>query len=118
VSQLIKNNEFKKIRFYKEMIDASEKRNFFDQYSIIRALGRNIVRGKDFLFSQMSFDDEDSLQDLFDQLEGIEITGDDSFNLGNPKTNVWLEFIVNDDGTFTYRGSRSPIPYGSGRKYC
>lgn len=52
---MIKNGEFKKIRFYKQMIEASERRNFFDQYSIMRAFSRNIVRGKDFLFNQMSF---------------------------------------------------------------
>lgn len=113
---MIKNGEFKKIRFYKQMIEASEKRNFFDQYSIMRAFSRNIVRGKDFLFSQMSFDDEDSLQNLFEQIEDIEITGDDSFNLGNHNTNIWLEFIVESDGTFVYRGSRQPLSYG--RKYC
>lgn len=113
---MIKNGEFKKIRFYKQMIEASERRNFFDQYSIIRAFSRNIVRGKDFLFSQMSFDDEESLQNLLEQIEGIEITGDDSFNIGNPHTNIWLEFIVDSDGTFIYRGSKQPLNYG--RKYC
>lgn len=114
---MIKNYEFKGLRDYKAIIAQSEKKNFFDQYSIMRAFSRNIVRGKDFLFSQMSFDDEDSLQDLFEQIRDIEITGDDSFNLGNSNTNIWLEFIVESDGTFIYKGSKQPVNYGGG-KYC
>lgn len=112
---MIKNGEFKKLSFYKQMIVASEKRNFFDQYSIMRAFSRNIVRGKDSLFSKMSFDDEDSLQELFEQIEDIEITGDDSFNLGNRTTNAWLKFIVEEDGTFIYIGSKQPHYR---RQYC
>lgn len=113
---MIKNGEFKKIRYYKQMIEASERTNFFDQYSIMKAFSRNIVRGKDSLFSKMSFDDEDSLQNLFEEIEDIEITGDDSFNLGNRNTNVWLKFIVESDGTFIYRGYKQSLDYR--RQYC
>ena len=118
---MIKNGEFKKIRYYKQMIEASERTNFFDQYSIMKAFSRNIVKGKDSIFSKMSFDDEESLQELFEEIEDIEITGDDSFNLGNHNSNIWLKFIVKSDGTFIYNGSKQPhirnYIYLSGRSY-
>ena len=41
--RMIKNYEFKGLRDYKAIIAQSEKKNFFDQYSIMRAFSRNIA---------------------------------------------------------------------------
>ena len=105
---MIKNNEFKHLKYYKEMIQASERSNIFDQYSIIKSFVRNNSKCKQDLLDQMSFNDEENLQRLFEELEGIEIDGDASFYLGNPKTNVWLKFLVIEDGTFVYLHARVP----------
>ena len=109
---MIKNYEFKKLRNYREIIAQSEKRNFFDQYSIMRNLVNNISKGKDYLFERLGYDDPEKLAHLFEEMPNIEIVSDNEFNLGNSNTNVQVE----DDGSFYFTGTKLPLSYG--RKYC
>lgn len=113
---MIKNYEFKKLKDYKEIIAQSEKRNFFDQYSIMRNLVNNISKGKDYLFERLGYDDPEKLAHLFEEMPNIEIISDNEFNLGNSNNNVWLMFQVEDDGSFYFTGTKLPLSYG--RKYC
>ena len=114
---MIKNDEFRKLRYYKEIVKASDKENLFDKYSIIKSFVKNISNGKQDLLSQMSFDDEYHLQELFEQISDINILGDDSFELGNASNNVWVKFIAEPDGTFVYISTKVPYTFNH-RKFC
>ena len=106
---MIKNYEFKGLRYYKEIIAKYEKKNFFDQYSIMRNLTNNISKGKDYLFERLGYDDPNRLATLFENMPDVDIISDNEFNLGNRNTNVWLMFQVEDDGSFYFTGTKQPI---------
>lgn len=106
---MIKNYEFKGLRDYKAIIAQSEKKNFFDQYSIMRNLTNNISKGKDYLFERLGYDDPNRLATLFENMPDVDIISDNEFNLGNRNTNVWLMFQVEDDGSFYFTGTKQPI---------
>ena len=106
---MIKNYEFKGLRDYKAIITQSEKKNFFDQYSIMRNLTNNISKGKDYLFERLGYDDPNRLATLFENMPDVDIISDNEFNLGNRNTNVWLMFQVEDDGSFYFTGTKQPI---------
>ena len=106
---MIKNYEFKGLRDYKAIIAQSEKKNFFDQYSIMRNLTNNISKGKDYLFERLGYDDPNRLATLFENMPDVDIISDNEFNLGNRNTNVWLMFQVEDDGSFYYTKTKQPI---------
>ena len=106
---MIKNYEFKGLRDYKAIIAQSEKKNFFDQYSIMRNLTNNISKGKDYLFERLGYDDPNRLDTLFENMPDVDIISNNEFNLGNRNTNVWLMFQVEDDGSFYFTGTKQPI---------
>lgn len=112
---MIKNYEFKNLRYYNEVIQQSERKNFLDKYSIIKNFSSNISEGKSLLLKQLGYDDEDNLRKLFEDISDIEIVSDSEFRIGNSKNNVWLLFDILDDGTFCFKGSKQPLKYGRGK---
>lgn len=99
---MIYNREFKRLKFYRDLLAKDEQYNVLDQFSIIKSFSDNIVRGKKELLIVLNCT-EDKLNDILLTMEDIEIINSYSFKIGDSYKNSWLVFSLTKTGSFVFK---------------